>query len=97
MIGENRKLLIFRLEQVPELGRGAGVILQRYKDGVVPTRGVSARDGLTWRLGERVRTETDLRPWLAEAGHLGICAERVPADAKIRRLARLDHPALNDP
>ena len=33
VLGENRKLLIFPLEEVPELGRGRGVILQRYKDG----------------------------------------------------------------
>ena len=33
IIGENRKLLVFPLEQVPEMARGAGVILQRYRDG----------------------------------------------------------------
>jgi topoisomerase-4 subunit A len=33
VLGENRKLLIFPLEEAPELGRGRGVILQRYKDG----------------------------------------------------------------
>jgi topoisomerase-4 subunit A len=33
VVGENRKLLVYALDQVPELGRGRGVILQRYKDG----------------------------------------------------------------
>ena len=33
VIGENRKLVIFPLAEVPEMGRGQGVYLQRYKDG----------------------------------------------------------------
>ena len=73
LVGENRRLLIFPLEQVPEMARGAGVILQRYKDGGLSDAKVFRLiDGLTWKLGERVRTETDLRQWLgerAQAGH----------------------------
>ena len=72
MLGENRKLLIFPLEQVPELGRGAGVILQRYADGQLSdARVFRLAEGLTWRLGERTRTETDLRYWLGERGQAG--------------------------
>ncbi|HEX2942573.1 MAG TPA: DNA topoisomerase IV subunit A [Rhodopila sp.] len=71
-IGENRRLLVFPLNQVPEMGRGAGVILQRYKDGGVSDIKVfRLADGLTWRLGDRIRTETDLRTWLAERGSAG--------------------------
>ncbi len=50
VIGENRKMLIFPIDQIPEMARGRGVRLQRYKDG-----GLSdivtfvAKDGLTWR------------------------------------------------
>src|SRR5262249_40017369 len=33
VVGENRKLLLFPLTEVPELAKGRGVILQRYKDG----------------------------------------------------------------
>ncbi len=33
VIGENRKMLVFKLDELPELGRGAGVQLQRYRDG----------------------------------------------------------------
>ena len=33
LIGENRRLLVFPLDQIPEMARGSGVILQRYKDG----------------------------------------------------------------
>ena len=72
VIGTGRKLLIFPLDQVPELTRGAGVILQRYKDGGMSDARVFAMaDGLTWRLGEKTRTETNLRDWLGERGQAG--------------------------
>jgi topoisomerase-4 subunit A len=72
IIGQNRRLLVFPLDQVPEMARGAGVILQRYKDGDLSDAKVfHLADGLTWKLGDRVRTETDLRPWLAERGGAG--------------------------
>jgi topoisomerase-4 subunit A len=48
-IGENRKLVIFPLEQVPEMTRGRGVRLQRYKDGgLSDVKTFQAADGLTW-------------------------------------------------
>jgi topoisomerase IV subunit A len=76
-IGENRKLLVFPLAQVPEMGRGKGVRLQRYKDGGLSDAKVFAlADGLTWK-DTSGRTWTvagdDLREWLgnrAEAGRL---------------------------
>ena len=72
IIGENKKLLIFPLDQIPELTRGAGVMLQKYKDGTLGDIKVfRATDGLTWRLGEKTRTETDLRPWLGERAQTG--------------------------
>ena len=72
VIGENRKLLVFPLDQVPELSRGSGVILQRYKDGgLADAKVFRLADGLSWKLGDRVRTETDVRPWLAERGTAG--------------------------
>jgi topoisomerase-4 subunit A len=49
IIGRNRKLLVFPLAQVPEMTRGRGVRLQRYRDGGVSDVAVfSAADGLTW-------------------------------------------------
>ena len=49
-IGENRKLLVFPLSQLPEMARGKGVRLQRYKDGGLSDARVFAiADGLTWR------------------------------------------------
>jgi topoisomerase-4 subunit A len=48
-VGENRKMVIFPLDQVPEMGRGRGVRLQRYKDGgLSDVKTFAAGDGLTW-------------------------------------------------
>jgi topoisomerase-4 subunit A len=48
-IGENRKMLIFPLEQVPEMGRGRGVRLQRYRDGgLSDAKTFTAQEGLCW-------------------------------------------------
>ena len=64
VVGENRKLLLFPLDQVPEMARGRGVQLQSYKEGGLSDAKVFTRkDGLSWRLGERVRVETELAPW----------------------------------
>ena len=74
VVGTNRKLLVFPLDQVPELQRGAGVQLQKYKDGALADAKVFAlADGLTWRLGANTRTEIELLTWLgarAQAGRL---------------------------
>ena len=74
VIGTNRKLLVFPLDQVPELQRGAGVLLQKYKDdGLADAKVFTLAEGLTWRLGDRVRTETALLDWQgtrAQAGRL---------------------------
>ena len=72
VIGDNRKLLIFPLDQVPEMVRGGGVILQRYRDGgMADAKVFRLADGLTWRLGERTRTETNLRDWIGERAQAG--------------------------
>ena len=77
IVGENRKLLIFPINQVPEMPRGKGVRLQRYRDGGVSDAKVFAlKDGFTWRDSSN-RTWTvgngDLKDWIAnraEAGRL---------------------------
>jgi topoisomerase IV subunit A len=76
-IGENRKMLVFPLEQVPEMTRGRGVRLQRYKDGgLSDVKTFRAADGLTW-LDSAERTFTlslkELADWRgnrADAGRL---------------------------
>lgn len=72
VIGDNRKLLLFPLDQVPEMARGGGVFLQRYKDGgLADVKVFRLADGLTWQLGDRTRTETNLRDWLGERAQAG--------------------------
>jgi topoisomerase-4 subunit A len=72
VIGDNRKLLVFPLDQVPEMTRGGGVFLQRYKDGgLADAKVFRLADGLTWQLGDRTRTETNLRDWLGERAQAG--------------------------
>jgi topoisomerase-4 subunit A len=76
-VGENRKLLVFPLEEVNEMGRGKGTILQRYKDGgLSDVRVFTRKDGLSW-LDSAGRTFTlpwsDLKDWAgqrAQAGHM---------------------------
>jgi topoisomerase-4 subunit A len=74
-IGENRKLVIFPLEQVPEMGRGRGVRLQRYKDGgLSDIRTFKAADGLTWvDAGGRIFTQTlkELAAWRGNRADAG--------------------------
>jgi topoisomerase-4 subunit A len=79
-IGENRKMLVFPLEEVNEMGRGKGVILQRYKDGGLSDLRVFRRaEGLTW-LDPAGRTFTlpmsELRDWLGQRAQAGRLAPR---------------------
>jgi len=74
-IGENRKLVVFPLSEVPELARGQGAQLQRYRDGGL-SDAITFRfeEGLSWPMGGesgRFRTETDLGPWRAARGAAG--------------------------
>jgi topoisomerase-4 subunit A len=72
VIGENRKLLLFPLKEVPEMARGRGVILQRYKDGgLSDLKTFIYKEGLTWQQGDRTRTETDLKDWRGERAQAG--------------------------
>jgi topoisomerase-4 subunit A len=75
VVGENRKLLVFPLAELPELGRGQGVTLQRYRDGGLSDAvAFSSAEGLSWTLGGesgRVRTESDLGAWRAARGAAG--------------------------
>jgi topoisomerase-4 subunit A len=74
VIGDNRKLLVFPLAEMPEMTRGRGVILQKHKDSaVVDVKVFRLADGLSWRRGDQTRVESDLRPWLgarAQAGRM---------------------------
>lgn len=75
VVGENRKMLVFSIAELPELARGQGVTLQRYRDGgLSDAKAFRLSDGLSWALGGesgRMRTETDLTPWRAARGAAG--------------------------
>ncbi len=71
VIGTNRKLLVFPLDQVPVMARGGGVTLQRYAGAMLADARVFAMaDGLTWQLGDRTRTEP-MGPWLGARAQVG--------------------------
>ena len=78
VVGENRKLLVFPLSDLPELARGKGVRLQKYKDGgLADARTFVLGDGLTWRdPAGRTRTEADLSEWLGPRAGAGRMAPR---------------------
>lgn len=73
VVGENRKLIIFPLDELPEMTRGRGVILQKYKDGgLSDAKTFHLAEGLTWVAGAgRIRTETKLTAWLGKRSQAG--------------------------
>jgi topoisomerase-4 subunit A len=75
VVGENRKMVVLPLAELPELARGQGVMLQRYRDGGLSDAiAFRLEDGLSWMLGGesgRVRTESDLSAWRAARGAAG--------------------------
>jgi len=75
VVGENRKLLVFALDQLPEMGRGKGVRLQKYKDGgLSDLKTFAASAGLTWTDSSGrtySKSMADLGEWVAERATAG--------------------------
>ncbi|MEO6394815.1 MAG: DNA topoisomerase IV subunit A [Devosia sp.] len=75
IIGENRKLIIFPAAELPEMSRGKGVRLQRYKDGgLSDVRVFNKADGLSWvdSSGRTfVKSMSELRDWIGERAQAG--------------------------
>jgi topoisomerase-4 subunit A len=75
VVGDNRKLVIFSLEELPILAKGQGVTLQRYRDGgLADATTLKLDEGLSWRMGGdtgRTRTESDMRLWKVARGAAG--------------------------
>ncbi|SMH44487.1 DNA topoisomerase IV subunit A [Mesorhizobium australicum] len=75
IIGENRKMLVFPLDQVPEMARGKGVRLQRYKDGgVSDVKTFALAAGLSWQdSADRTfsRTKDELTEWIGDRASAG--------------------------
>jgi topoisomerase IV subunit A len=89
-VGDNRKMLIFGLDQVPEMTRGRGVRLQRYKDGgLSDVKTFKAADGLTW-IDPAGRTFTlpirELADWRGNRADSGRLAPK--GFAKINKFGR---------
>jgi topoisomerase IV subunit A len=80
IVGENRKLLVFPLAQIPEMVRGKGVRLQRYKDGGIgDLKTFAMADGLTWQdSAERTftRSHAELAEWLGDRAAAGRMAPK---------------------
>ncbi|MFU8865890.1 MAG: DNA topoisomerase IV subunit A [Rhodobacterales bacterium] len=77
-VGENRKVLVFALDELPEMARGKGVRLQKFKDGGLSDAITFAlADGLSWHdPAGRTRTETNLEEWLGKRATAGRMAPR---------------------
>ena len=77
-VGDNRKLLVFPVADLPRMARGKGVRLQRHKDGgLSDVRTFRSEDGLQWKDGGgRTRTERDLADWTGPRGSSGRMAPR---------------------
>ncbi|MGA9253233.1 MAG: DNA topoisomerase IV subunit A [Roseobacter sp.] len=78
VVGENRKVLVFPLEELPEMGRGKGVRLQKYKDGGLSDAATfTLAEGLSWLdPAGRTRTETELAEWTGKRASAGRMAPR---------------------
>ncbi|MBD3665954.1 DNA topoisomerase IV subunit A [Sulfitobacter sp. TSTF-M16] len=84
-VGENRKVLIFGADELPEMGRGKGVRLQKYKDGgLSDATTFTGAEGLSWLdPAGRTRTETELTEWSGKRASAGRMAPRgFPRDNK---------------
>ncbi len=72
VIGDNRKLLVFKIEEVPTMARGRGVTLQKYKDGGLSDIQIfNEAEGFTYTRAGGTKTETDLLTWLGHRAQVG--------------------------
>jgi topoisomerase-4 subunit A len=74
VVGSNRQLLVFDLADLPEMARGKGVILQRYKSGGTMADAIvfKAEEGLSWQMGGgRTRTEPEIDRWRGKRAGAG--------------------------
>ena len=78
VVGDNRKMLVFPVSELPEMAKGKGVRLQKYKDGgLSDTITFQLAEGLSWKdPAGRTRTETDLTEWQGARASAGKMAPR---------------------
>ena len=72
VIGTNRKLVVFGIDELPEMKRGQGVALQKYRDAKLgDAKTFDSNEGLSWNLGTKMRLEKDIMSWRAKRGSIG--------------------------
>ena len=72
VVGKNRKMLVFELEELPEMSRGKGVILQKYKDGGLSDAKTFNWDhGLEFKYGTGMTFVEDINPWVGKRASAG--------------------------
>ncbi|CAK0775162.1 DNA topoisomerase 4 subunit A [Azospirillaceae bacterium] len=72
VIGNNRKLLVFSLDELPVMGRGRGVSMQKYKDARLSDLVLFRMDeGVSWKIGGQIQNKKDMKGWLAARGAVG--------------------------
>jgi topoisomerase IV subunit A len=71
-VGTNRKLVVFGLDEIPEMKKGQGVTLQKYRDAnLSDVKVFNSNIGLSWNLGTKTRLEKDILCWRAKRGSVG--------------------------
>ncbi len=72
VVGENRRLLVFKAEEIPTMARGHGVLLQKYKDGTISDIQIfNGEDGFSYNRAGGISTEKDLITWLGHRAQIG--------------------------
>lgn len=72
VIGKNRKMLVFTLQELPEMGRGKGVILQKYKDGgLSDAKSFKIETGLEFKYGSGTTLVEEITPWIGKRASAG--------------------------
>lgn len=71
-VGNNRKMLVFPLAELPEMKKGQGVQLQKFKDGKLSDlKTFKLGEGLSYKYGSGARLKEDLTPWLGKRAQAG--------------------------
>jgi len=72
IVNSNRKMLIFKIDELPLMARGKGVILQKQiSSELCDIKTIALSEGLTWQSGKQTRTESDVRGWVGRRATKG--------------------------
>ncbi|MBR1600859.1 MAG: DNA topoisomerase IV subunit A, partial [Alphaproteobacteria bacterium] len=72
IVGDNRKLLVFKTEEIPTMARGHGVLLQKYRDGhITDIQIFKGEDGFSYNRSGGVSTEKELITWFGHRAQVG--------------------------